>query len=471
MARHVGITSPDYEPTTEIEPMKWQDLLPPTTDNTTTWDFTPFLTAPAVQAKSGSDSQVNLINIPRTKIASPLASNLSPRQLMDIKETLVGKDGNSGGGGKGNEIWLSWKRAWDIWNNNYIGGRINSVWIRQEWEDREARQKKWDEGRDARRRAREKKKIDAAGGHPPLDPDHDPLLPEDQLPKAKPPVEKGHNIPMDLGGESIVAGWSYRDSRIDSVSVNPLDSNTPPYPAQDDKIWELVTRGSKKKGGKVKEEWILHKKSASDNDSEKAESSPGSLTNPKAAIVESDDEENTRSEKTGSEPGNAPPVDDCVMEIIVDDLESDSDSEPPPKEPNPNGSSGGYRPLKMVEEYEELTEDKDDGKVWVDAVVNTVWSPRRAREKTLKIDLDDDIEAFHKKTELEVDGGVDCSRSPFPVSCDEWGNVHHADCMVGFEIFDRVCSHPRRCLPEEEGLGRRDWDYLQHANSTSGAMS
>ena len=324
MAPHTDTTSPDCEPTTGIEPLEWEDLLPPTTDNTTTWDFAPFLTAPAVRAKSGSDSQVNLINIPRTIIPSPFASNLAPRQLMDIKESLVGRDGNSD---RGKEIWLSWKRAWDIWNNHYIEGRINPIWIRQEWEERETRKKEWDAGRYARRRAREKRKIDAAGGHPPLDPNHNPLLPEKQLPKVRPLLERG------------------RTTAIDLMSDEGEDS--------DDEMLNIR--------------------------------------------------------------------DDCDTEMMADELKSDSDSEPPPKTPDPDGSSGGYRPLKTVEEYKELAEEEDDGMVWVDAVANTVWSPRRVEEKTVKIDLDDDIEAFRKKADLHIDGGVDCSRSPYPVSCVGWG--------------------------------------------------
>jgi hypothetical protein len=79
------------------------------------------------------------------------------------------------------------------------------------------------------------------------------------------------------------------------------------------------------------------------------------------------------------------------------DVSEDSDSEPPPKKPTADGSSGGQ--------------------LWIDAITNTIWMPRRVCEKELDVELDDDIEEFYKKTELKVDGGVDSSRSLFPVSC------------------------------------------------------
>jgi hypothetical protein len=35
---------------------------------------------------------------------------------------------------KGKEIWESWKRAWDLWNNHYIEGRVDPVWVKEEYE-------------------------------------------------------------------------------------------------------------------------------------------------------------------------------------------------------------------------------------------------------------------------------------------------------------------------------------------------
>ena len=75
------------------------------------------------------------IHIPGSPIPSPLARNLSPDQLVGLKEFLVGRGPETSSPTvNSHEIWLSWKRAWDIWNNNYIHGRVNPIWVRQEFE-------------------------------------------------------------------------------------------------------------------------------------------------------------------------------------------------------------------------------------------------------------------------------------------------------------------------------------------------
>ena len=112
-----------------------------------TWDSAPFNTAP------GITKPIIPLNIPQTKIPSPFAQNLHPTTLIDLKRYLAGNDGGSylegfavgyggsgsgsGGplpGGNGVEIWKSWKRAFDIWNNFYIEGRVNDVWVGRELE-------------------------------------------------------------------------------------------------------------------------------------------------------------------------------------------------------------------------------------------------------------------------------------------------------------------------------------------------
>jgi hypothetical protein len=71
--------------------------------------------------------------------------------------------------------------------------------------------------------------------------------------------------------------------------------------------------------------------------------------------------------------------------------------------------------MKFLPEYQEPEDDGFDFPEWVDALANTVWRPRRVGEKHLKIDIDLDIEEFFTRTDLEIDGGVDCGRSPYPV--------------------------------------------------------
>jgi hypothetical protein len=322
----------------------WEDLAQASTSTATntTWDFTPFLSAPAVKKKSREEGKVNLLNIPQTKIPSPLANNISPGQVIDIRESLVGKDGESGCGSNGKEIWLSWKRAWDLWNNHYIQGRVNPVWVGEEWERREKAKREWDVWRDDRRRKAEREKVAAAGGHPPVDPNFNPFRPEDEVPRPKPALEKN----------TIKS-----PRRRPSSAASKTDINAP-----------HVARAHRSRvthGPDVSDVEMFH------------------------------------------------PPEDTLVEFIND--EESSDSEPPPKPTtNHDGSSAGWFPIKKLPEYYEPEEDNHDGNIWVDNVANTVWGPRRVGEKKLQIDLDNDIEQF-RKTEINVDGGVDCRRSPFPV--------------------------------------------------------
>lgn len=42
--------------------------------------------------------------------------------------------GSEKGRAKGEEVWRSWKRAYDLWNGYYIEGRVNEGWVREEYE-------------------------------------------------------------------------------------------------------------------------------------------------------------------------------------------------------------------------------------------------------------------------------------------------------------------------------------------------
>jgi hypothetical protein len=96
----------------------------------------------------------------------------------------------------------------------------------------------------------------------------------------------------------------------------------------------------------------------------------------------------------------------------------------PQKEPD-DERSGGWIPIKNFPQYRTPVDpglDDDEPEqiayenlIWDDIVENSVWRPRRVGEKTLKIDFDDDDpEEFYKHSELNVDGGVDCGREPYP---------------------------------------------------------
>jgi hypothetical protein len=75
---------------------------------------------------------ITTVSIPATACPSPLAANITPEQLANLKNHLTGPKSNN----RGKEIWESWKRAWDLWNNNYIEGRVDPEWVKMEWDRR-----------------------------------------------------------------------------------------------------------------------------------------------------------------------------------------------------------------------------------------------------------------------------------------------------------------------------------------------
>ncbi|TAQ84066.1 hypothetical protein B7494_g7619 [Chlorociboria aeruginascens] len=78
-------------------------------------------------------------------------------------------------------------------------------------------------------------------------------------------------------------------------------------------------------------------------------------------------------------------------------------------------ASAGWKLMKYLPDYKEPEIVTNEGPEWLDLVSNSVWRPRDVGEKKVKIHIDDEIEDFLQNTKLEVDGGVDCGRSPYPV--------------------------------------------------------
>jgi len=82
-----------------------------------------------------------------------------------------------------------------------------------------------------------------------------------------------------------------------------------------------------------------------------------------------------------------------------------------------DGSTGGFVPMKLLPEY--MAPDTDEGgnypDGWEDVLANTVWWPRRTGEKDGEVQIGID-KPWGKESEFEFDGGVDCGRSPYPVS-------------------------------------------------------
>jgi len=94
------------------------------------YNFEPFLSAPAVVEAHRSHGSIQIVHIPESTIPSPLASNIAPQTIQELWDFLLGPQKSK----KGKEIWESWKRAWDIWNNHYIEGRVDPAWVREEYE-------------------------------------------------------------------------------------------------------------------------------------------------------------------------------------------------------------------------------------------------------------------------------------------------------------------------------------------------
>ncbi|KAF7869649.1 hypothetical protein EAF04_004433 [Stromatinia cepivora] len=143
--------SPPATPFPVIDPRN-KPILNVPQNKYTTYDFSPFLTSPAVLHRMRENrQQIPLLSpIPSTRIPSPLAENLHPSVIKDVRDFLLGTGKYSSPyrrnySGNGNEVWTSWKRAWDIWNNHYIDGRVNEVWVARaykQWEVYIAQQNK-----------------------------------------------------------------------------------------------------------------------------------------------------------------------------------------------------------------------------------------------------------------------------------------------------------------------------------------
>jgi hypothetical protein len=101
----------------------------------------PPLPQPIIE-ESSSDGSLRIVNIPESRIPSPLSREITPGTLYKLREWLVGKgkDEISIGGGKagnGLEVWKCWKRAYALWNNFYVQGRVDPEWVRDRWKEKQ----------------------------------------------------------------------------------------------------------------------------------------------------------------------------------------------------------------------------------------------------------------------------------------------------------------------------------------------
>lgn len=515
------------------------------------FDFSPFLTAPAVLEAARPFGRPQIVDIPETRTPSPLAPNIAPQTLQDLREHYVGDgtgQGDHGGQPGGKEIWESWKRGWDLWNNHYIEGRTAPVWIRGEYE----RIRKEMEEEATKRQNRSLRRLhrhDHHRGVPPITPpfygDTAPATKPGKLwrktkmvPRLVPsgrknavktgrkvktnmPISKqralpGHMMEMRRAGETVnvigtrpiteivemrrtvrAADWHPLSSWVE-VTKQRL-AGTDPEPRT---VVELEPTETKE------ESYFMERQVMAYQVVDVVGTTLGALRSYAETTADAKAGKNMRvPRREGQEPSNvsqrptmlAPvmepyysgtrvltqdervPViqfedvdvyftDEVIEEDIMEtrdvqewveendlnltdildisdvDIEMDlSDDiyddfalgpldsiQPAPelriplarKVTNAQGESGGFRPMKLLDEYLVPDIDPQTGTYpdWYDSLQNTVWRPRRVGERCVKIDMDECFEDVSHRTELEVDGGIDCGRSPYPVYRFNSGN-------------------------------------------------
>jgi hypothetical protein len=422
----------------------------------TTYDLTPFLSCPAVIARSKKDAypgyapEIKVLPIPETAIPSPLAANLAPERIWSLKEFLCGKvtgdaDGNgnanggyggNGGNERGKEIWLSWKRAWDLWNNHYIEGRVNPVWVAEEWKRREKKEK--NAKRDRERKQRMGRMSGQRGGGVP-DGDGEgsnlSLVGTDDEDVRR---ENGSDV-VFIRGDSCLLGRVAEVPDLDSEEEVGRHGGHLMRRSDTGQEWGPLPPTAERKKW-IKTECLHTNDSGEDRFDEEWEevdesvekrlppSPPGGGggnppspppppsdhsgpdppdSNPKTKHIGHSDQGDDDDDDDDDDDGN----DD------YDDYDDDADIIVNHRTINRDGSSGGYYPIKDLADYRLPENDpiSDTYSDWQDVTSNSVWRPRRIGEKKLKIDLDEDIEEFFKNSDMEVWGGVDCGRSPYPV--------------------------------------------------------
>ncbi|KAH7411084.1 hypothetical protein BKA64DRAFT_704190 [Cadophora sp. MPI-SDFR-AT-0126] len=496
------------------------------------YDFSPFQHAPGVAAEIRKHGGPQIVGIPQTTIPSPLAPDLSPDTVAGLKRRLVG-DGSVKGGSKGEsagvEVWASWTRAWDLWNNHYIEGRVSPVWIREEYE---RLKKEMGDARDKRRREQEanrfkirhhpthdqtrqrsrpiaratvfsKEKAQAAPGKVYKQTTETRPAKNAIVKKMQSRPKSGSTRVFKRKGEKVpVYGERFLTEIVQVERVVPRDPEPVsswtdlvadskaevPLPERNSGLesMETVTEITLEErqvmdfghvdmfGDKISpevmssDEVMNHVKKHNtlpSMDEEKDEKVRFVSQRPQmwypvtepclegertltvdetVPIIEFEDrlvdvlEEDDKAVSIGwvEEDEDAVMVDSGDDSVDVDldlDLNGDNDFARMPmpvvnEEPavfykprhlveREDQSSGGFFPMKCLDPYPEPDDLDGDGgdPDWLDALQNTVWRPRHVGEKTLKIEMDDLFDEVMAKKWLEVDGGVDCGRSPYPV--------------------------------------------------------
>jgi len=488
------------------------------------YDFSTFQHTPGVAAEIRKYGAHQIIDIPQTTIPSPLAPDLSPDTVAGLKQRLVGdgtlKEGFRGGSA-GAEVWASWKRAWDLWNNHYIEGRVSPVWIREEYE---RLKKEMGDARDERRReaemnrfktrnvprrptkpttratifSREKPEVTPGkvykrtnetrpaknaivkktlsrpkpgttrvfkrkGEKVPVYGERfvteivqvERVVPRDPKPlsswrdlaagsKAEAPRSEGNAGPESTETvieitleERQVMAFGYSDVFGDKVSPKVMSSDEVTqylqdhgtFPGKDEKTNEKYRFVSQRPQMwyPVTEPCLEGERILTVDETVPIIEFEDRLVD----MLEEDDEAVLIGWVEQDEDAAMDDADDDSedIELDIDDTDDFSRMRMPVVDEEPavfykprhlvereDHFSGGFFPMKCLDPYPEPDDlDGDGNPGWLDALQNTVWRPRQVGEKTLKIDMDDLFDEVTARKWLEVDGGVDCGRSPYPV--------------------------------------------------------
>ncbi|CAD6448656.1 103a1c68-8382-4bef-bb96-af23637da001 [Sclerotinia trifoliorum] len=497
----------------------------------TTFDFTPFLSSPAVLHRMRENrQQIPLLSpIPSTRIPSPLAENLHPSVIKDVRDFLLGTGKYTSPyqrqySGNGAEVWASWKRAWDIWNNHYIDGRVNEVWVARayrQWEAYIAQQSKKGkapfEGPPGRSLLR-RKKVEIGK------PYHTESKALEQFEVSIDDVAQGRKEfkqraidelkasfkrNRDLGHGYIefceaLAEWTrrewyrpewsqYKDYKNKAPEYLPLTMkyvHEELYDGTKERVIELLGTEFWQKDPKLeahpgtieyaiaianweqqaevircryteRPNWLYmyeptEKLEDKYIESAKKRTSPAVIDefrlrmnvnrklgvgyielswqeahyniNLKAhdgdldATIQEFEKPDPKDYIDKARPGKLDENTAPVEAIDRDEEEEDQDEDdinhndlarPAPIEED--GSSGGFFAMRDFLEYAVPDEDDASFHEYYDPIENSIWRPIQVGEQRPKIDMDEEPDSFLKNSQFEIDGGVDCGRSPYPL--------------------------------------------------------
>ncbi|QSZ34322.1 hypothetical protein DSL72_005913 [Monilinia vaccinii-corymbosi] len=516
------ITDPRNAPTLSVPQNKY-----------TTYDFSPFLHAPAVQDRIlANRQQIPLVSqIPQTRIPSPLAENLHPSVIKDLHDYMLGRGKYAspstrkfeGDSGDGQEVWAAWKRAWDIWNNHYMEGRVNEVWVSRvykQWEAYIAQQakkgKKPFEGPGARRPLRRKKtrigkayrteskaleQLEASideiaqgregfkkramedlkarfrlnrhlgNGYVEFSeqleewqrrnwyqpkwkdyedyknksPEYLPLTMDDVYDELHGDVQervkellhvdfwkKDPKLESRLGTIEYaiaLARWeqlpevrrcrltvrpSWRVMRpVERLEEKYIESAMKrTSPAVIDEFRELMETNRKMGIGYIEYSWQLAHYNIN-MQAHKGEIDPAIQELEKPDPADYIDKAHPGKADEGTEPVTAIDREEEDDDQDEDDIDPNHLTRPLPVEDN--GSSGGFFAMKDFAEYAVPDEDDESFEEYYDPIENSVWRPIQVGEREVRIAMDEDPDTFLKNSQFEIDGGVDCGRSPYPL--------------------------------------------------------